>query len=369
VGKPLSDCAFEGCANKATGSRGWCTAHYAQWRKGGALRPLRARASVAPGEVCSYPGCGGPYQAKGFCGAHYTQLLRTGEVVALGTPRRRSPQNRAPECSTPECKATPKKRGYCERHYRQARRRGEAGWNGERCSFEPCEGVAVSKGMCDMHYKRSLKEQRGPCAIDGCSKQIAAKGWCAAHYSRNRKYGDPLAWRKPSKQVCTVDDCKLPRVGDGLCSLHYRRMRRYGTTDLPPRPVHVDPEPFKCKQCGADLPKRRAGKRSYCSTECAESWAYWWRQTTHRSRWLKKYGLTVEDFDRILQEQNGRCAICGSDDPRYRNWCVDHDHETGAVRGLLCILCNSGLGKFRDDVDTIYRAAQYLLDHRAKGVA
>ena len=74
-----------------------------------------------------------------------------------------------------------------------------------------------------------------------------------------------------------------------------------------------------------------------------------------------KYGLTHEDVANMLAAQGGRCAICGGDSPRGKgSWHVDHCHATNSVRGLLCQPCNQGLGLFRDNPDTLEKAATYL---------
>jgi len=63
----------------------------------------------------------------------------------------------------------------------------------------------------------------------------------------------------------------------------------------------------------------------------------------------KKYGITTDQFAELLRNQNGRCAICETDKPRGQGtWHVDHCHETGAIRGLLCHPCNAGLGLLGD---------------------
>ena len=72
-----------------------------------------------------------------------------------------------------------------------------------------------------------------------------------------------------------------------------------------------------------------------------------------------KYGLTMEAYTAMLDEQGGACAICGSA-PDGRPLHVDHDHATGAVRGLLCGLCNAGLGNYRDDPALLAKAIAYL---------
>lgn len=68
------------------------------------------------------------------------------------------------------------------------------------------------------------------------------------------------------------------------------------------------------------------------------------------------YGLEPEDYDRMMTEQEGICAICRTRRPTD----VDHDHDTGEVRGLLCKHCNRGLGGFQDDPDVLQRAINYL---------
>ena len=75
----------------------------------------------------------------------------------------------------------------------------------------------------------------------------------------------------------------------------------------------------------------------------------------HRDR---RYGLVPGQYDDLMREQSGLCRICrqASD----RELCVDHHHETGAIRGLLCHACNSGLGMFRDSPEMLARAIQYL---------
>lgn len=80
-----------------------------------------------------------------------------------------------------------------------------------------------------------------------------------------------------------------------------------------------------------------------------------------------KYGISSADYDALLENQGGRCAICGTDEPEGRSrtyFHVDHDHDTGAVRGLLCSRCNTALGLMREDTDAIMGMAAYLLSHQ-----
>lgn len=73
----------------------------------------------------------------------------------------------------------------------------------------------------------------------------------------------------------------------------------------------------------------------------------------------KKYGLTLDQYDEMVQRQSGLCALCRRP-PLRTNLAVDHDHSTGAIRMLLCDLCNQGLGCLKDDPELLRRAAEYI---------
>ena len=72
------------------------------------------------------------------------------------------------------------------------------------------------------------------------------------------------------------------------------------------------------------------------------------------------YGLTSEEFKKILIWQGEQCAICWTKHPGDKNWNVDHDHKTGKVRGLLCRKCNLMLGFAKDSANLLSRGIQYL---------
>ena len=93
-----------------------------------------------------------------------------------------------------------------------------------------------------------------------------------------------------------------------------------------------------------------------------------------RRRWAKlksKYGLSKDDYYKILSKQNGVCAICKQaekerDGQRQQllELSVDHDHKTGKVRGLLCRQCNIGIGRLQERVEILQNAIEYLLHHK-----
>ena len=74
------------------------------------------------------------------------------------------------------------------------------------------------------------------------------------------------------------------------------------------------------------------------------------------------YGITFDDYEAMLKAQNGLCAICGGQCSVKKRLSVDHDHTTGAVRGLLCIKCNCAIGYLKDSTDLARKALEYLVN-------
>jgi hypothetical protein len=123
-----------------------------------------------------------------------------------------------------------------------------------------------------------------------------------------------------------------------------------------------------CIGCGGVVPDDRRWGSIYCSFECKR------REHSRRARlraphYMREYlyGITRDQYEALLEAQDNACAICrttewnGKDNSPH----VDHCHESGAVRGLLCNRCNNGLGRFRDDPSLLRAAANYLEAHSA----
>jgi Autographiviridae endonuclease VII len=85
-----------------------------------------------------------------------------------------------------------------------------------------------------------------------------------------------------------------------------------------------------------------------------------YKRTLRASHQKRKYGLTLDDYQTMLAAQAGGCAICGAPPSEGQSLHVDHDHDTGAVRGLLCFTCNAGIGMFDHDIDLLSAAVAYL---------
>ncbi len=165
-----------------------------------------------------------------------------------------------------------------------------------------------------------------------------------------------------------------------MCTLHYQRSYRTGDPTKTPRMLQVDRENATgvrvCTQCaeGKPLDEFRRHSRSLnghlreckaCFSTRVKSWylesgKHQVRTTSRRNHLLRNYGLTADQFNEMLDKQDGRCAVCG--EPGKRLF-VDHDHATGDVRSLLCHHCNLALGFAGDSVETLQRLITYLQEH------
>jgi hypothetical protein len=104
-----------------------------------------------------------------------------------------------------------------------------------------------------------------------------------------------------------------------------------------------------------DLPRRRGNNLVFRSSNPEKIREY---------RLRSKYGISLEDHDRMFASQGRCCAICRSDDPgSYGRWQTDHCHKTGAVRGILCQPCNTALGFVRDSIPVLENMIEYLDNH------
>jgi hypothetical protein len=139
-----------------------------------------------------------------------------------------------------------------------------------------------------------------------------------------------------------------------------------------------------CPQCKETKPRTRKlfavskkGVMSWCR-KCISNRATAWgkthpeRASLNRRRWKLKilYGMTPEEYSVRLRQQKGRCKVCGRKPEvptgRFSILHVDHDHETGEVRGLLCWSCNAGLGNMKDDPKILRAAADYLDNNKRR---
>lgn len=88
------------------------------------------------------------------------------------------------------------------------------------------------------------------------------------------------------------------------------------------------------------------------------------KHKVHRRYLYKKFGISENEYLEMLEEQNYSCAICGTHQDNFKYMlAIDHNHNTGKVRALLCPNCNQGLGSFKDDINLLVKAIEYLNKH------
>lgn len=131
----------------------------------------------------------------------------------------------------------------------------------------------------------------------------------------------------------------------------------------------------KCNKCNQILPVSqfhiKADKNSnhYRFNSPCKSCAHGSRNVNYQKAYQRriKYNLTQEEYDLKLKEQNYSCAICDiHKDDCSKEFCVDHCHKTGKVRGLLCNHCNSGIGFFKECDHVMKKAIQYLKKYKKR---
>lgn len=139
--------------------------------------------------------------------------------------------------------------------------------------------------------------------------------------------------------MCTADGCDRPQNAKGLCPKHYYRNKTYGNPNFVRFPWRDD---RSCSIPGCDEEHEAKG---YCK---------------HHYVVIKKFGISHEEYVKKIQKYNGLCAICKTECSQGKRLALDHDHDTGQFRGLLCASCNLALGGFGDNPELLRNALLYL---------
>ena len=263
----------------------------------------------------------------------------------------------------------------------------------DNCSYCGKHKFIAAKGLCRACYLRKKRNGhlekikiRHSCSVDGCSAVIYGQGYCEMHYYRVKKHGDPhhnnrpkdwgkreehhlyqywTARRRSSAKIQMSPEwhndfwlfCK--DVGDRPSKDHYLRL--------------IDESGIYEKGNVQWVEKLIVKRGSETKKEYARRYAQASRVANpkrHLNNSLKKsFGITLIDYEKMTDEQKGVCAICGNKEttinPRHKhgmpqNLSVDHDHKTGKIRGLLCKSCNQAIGLFKENIDTMQNAINYL---------
>lgn len=218
----------------------------------------------------------------------------------------------------------------------------------KQCGDDGCDRPFYAKGLCKKHYRLyAVRECKDP----DCDKPAATRGWCGMHYMRWWTHGDTdtVLGRRPESPDPNLWWCNGCR--------EFKPLSEFGAwTDTRCRKTTVRYQ-SSCKKCQSINQKGNRGARKAADPEG-------WHLRERESSIRRLYGMSGIEFDELLASQGGTCAntACGKPhvEERGKRLHVDHDHRTGAVRGLLCNNCNRGIGLLGDDPDRLIGAARYL---------
>lgn len=158
---------------------------------------------------------------------------------------------------------------------------------------------------------------------------------------------------------CGIENCEKAVRAKGLCVGHYERSRLGRPSDHPIRSFIKAADQGTC-HCG-EMAWRKHLCRSHYHAKQRASVPLERRRIAFRAHNLrKKFQITVEQYEALLSEQGGVCAICRRPCKTGKRLAVDHDHATGTVRGLLCTPCNTAIGLVAESTERLYVMAAYL---------
>lgn len=239
-------------------------------------------------------------------------------------------------------------------------------------STKACTACGEIKPCSAFHSRSDSVRPRLKSACRDCANLKSAR-----RYKRQKDAG----LLKPQRRTMPDPPTKPCKCGCGemapcMMETHPSRGEKRGDPTFLPghHRERVDPQRSerRCSKCRTvksreEFPRNSAqkdGMHNECKPCMRERARERHRRNPHYGH-LIKYGLTKEDYDALLEGQNGGCAICGCPPARRKKqrsdlFHVDHDHVTGKVRGLLCFNCNGGLGQFKDDAERLRRAVAYL---------
>lgn len=242
----------------------------------------------------------------------------------------------------------------------------------DTCSLPDCQRKAIARGLCASHYqtqrmaalRAERRAQHRPC--QHCGKDLAGKRpnsmFCNIRCKEAARAAEQQAERAVLRagRICVwCGNAFESESGRALtcsreCGVQFQNAKRSAR--------RLDRLERKCESCGGPVPVLRRLGAIYCSEACKRNAiSVRWRERApgYMRRYL--YGVTPEQYAALLAKQDNRCAICKTDTPNGQGgWHVDHDHTTGAVRGLLCNSCNLMLGQAKDDPDRLRAALAYL---------
>lgn len=352
--------------------------------------------------TCSVAGCDRDVAARGWCTLHYGRWKKHGDPLVTKTAWSRN----GPLCAVVECTRGAVRRGWCDPHYRRWKQYGDPRTGGPirpvtrksvSCSVTGCDRRRRCYGLCGMHYQRMQKtgsldppKRNGNCGVPDCiRREVKRSALCATHLRRKETWGSTDAPPKKMLSKCAVDECELLARGAwGWCVRHYGRYRATGDPLKTSAEVQVEQELQSgyrvCTKCKARHPLERFKRNSSslngrireCDSCCSARSAARYRAALandpsdiprrSRTTYLRnKYGITQEQYDAMVVAQDGECRTCHI---RGVPLVIDHDHDTGTVRALLCNDCNLALGHVNESVEVLHNLIRYVQSHHTRSV-
>lgn len=267
------------------------------------------------------------------------------------------------------------------------------------CNQENCQNVARFGGVCPTHYaqnkygsseRRERKEAFQICAVSHCDLPANARtegAFCNPHYQHKWRGKDPEGYVIPQNhparnaKVCRFEDCQKRAHVKEMCNYHYNRILKGRIVDPEGKVVANDPCSFSgCQHASAQTglcqahyeqkrlkgvmsPLRDYGVYTSGSEKCmvnhCKKISISQRLCQNHFGQSKKYGISIDDINRLWEKPHCYNPGCSNITRLH----IDHDHETGKVRGLLCGGCNTSLGNLGEDVGRILGLAEYKRLH------
>lgn len=226
-------------------------------------------------------------------------------------------------------------------------------------------------------------------------KPLLAKGLCGACYHRMRKTGSVQRTNVRNTGLCSAEGCAEQAFAKGMCPHHYEKARHplkgIWMTIRSRNPGGFPESWDRFETFLADVgerpsPKHQLRRRDSHSVYSKEN-VFWLvpigqntgsytpeQQASYGREWhlMRKFKITGEQYAALLNAQGGGCGVCGNKEThtypsgKLKDLSVDHDHDTGEIRGLLCFNCNQGIGRFQNDPVRLRAAADYLDRHQVK---
>lgn len=201
------------------------------------------------------------------------------------------------------------------------------------------------------------------CSVNGCAYiGTLLRGMCRKHYALWQKQNTKVSWLTETGGMV----CSRCRQDKPLSEFYKDRAAKSGYRARC-KPCRVlDQKEWRARNIETARVREREYRRINPPIYNSEYRKQAYLKNGRNWALMSQFGITEDEYDELFKAQGDGCAICGRPDNTHkdRRMPVDHDHNTGRRRGILCGNCNAGVGMFDDDPDRLLSAAAYLLQYR-----